>query len=200
MPASLREAQTLEAHERLLTEYDAAHRAAAAAPGSKGLGGALTANEWSRGEDPDALAAAVRSLCAAARARGGRVMLGICASDADAGVAALKGWVGGLALPKGVLHGMDVNGVPIDMSTFGAVYLKYNSEPGASGDPPGTAIISGYSLGPAVSLACGCTRTGVGTATAIHPVRAVHSRSRPARSGWFGMAMALEPRTGKAYR
>jgi len=142
MPASS-PASALAQHERLLTEYDAAHRRAAGAPGSEGLGGALTANEWSLTADRDPLAAATRALCSAARVRDGRVMLGICAGDAASGVAALKGWVAGLGLPKGLLHGMDVDGVPIDMSTFGGVYLKYNSEAGASGDPAGTALLSG---------------------------------------------------------
>lgn len=134
----------LEEHERLLRAYDASHRAAAAAQGSEGLGGGLSATEWALAQPRPPLAAAVRALCAAARAREGRVMLGFCASEAAEGVTALKAWVEALGLPKGLLHGMDVDGVPIDMSTFGAVYLKYNSEAGTSGDPPGTAVLSGY--------------------------------------------------------
>jgi hypothetical protein len=55
----------------------------------------------------------------------GRCMLGICAPNAQEGVAALKAWVTALALPRGLLHGMDKDGVPIDLS--GAVYVKYNS-------------------------------------------------------------------------
>ena len=53
-------------------------------------------------------------------------MLGFCADDAAAGVAALKAWVTALGLPKGTLHGMDRDGVPLDMTTFGAVYIKYS--------------------------------------------------------------------------
>lgn len=55
----------------------------------------------------------------------GRCILGICASSAEEGVAALKAWVTALALPRGLLHGMDKDGVPIDLS--GGVYIKYNS-------------------------------------------------------------------------
>ncbi|KAG7364633.1 DUF1824 domain containing protein [Nitzschia inconspicua] len=55
----------------------------------------------------------------------GRCMLGICASSAEEGVATLKSWVTALNLPRGLLHGMDKDGVPLDLS--GGVYIKYNS-------------------------------------------------------------------------
>jgi hypothetical protein len=55
----------------------------------------------------------------------GRVMLGICASSAAQGLATLKSWVPALALPRGLLHGMDKDGVPLDLE--GGVYIKYNS-------------------------------------------------------------------------
>jgi len=55
----------------------------------------------------------------------GRVMLGICASSAVEGVETLKSWVTNLELPRGLLHGMDKDGVPIELD--GAVYIKYNS-------------------------------------------------------------------------
>jgi Domain of unknown function (DUF1824) len=55
----------------------------------------------------------------------GRCMLGICASSAEQGVATLKSWVTSLQLPRGLLHGMDKDGVPLDLS--GGVYIKYNS-------------------------------------------------------------------------
>ena len=55
----------------------------------------------------------------------GRCLLGICASSAEEGVATLKAWVTALNLPRGLLHGMDKDGVPIDLS--GGVYIKYNS-------------------------------------------------------------------------
>ena len=55
----------------------------------------------------------------------GRCMLGICASSPEEGIATLKSWVTSLQLPRGLLHGFDKDGVPIDLS--GGVYIKYNS-------------------------------------------------------------------------
>lgn len=127
-----------------LAEYDAGHRAAAASPGAAGLGGALTANDWAKSADRPLLGAAVKTVRLAAMPSDGRIMLGICAEDAAAGLAALKMWVSKLHLPRGVLHGMDKDGVALDMSDFGAVYIKYNSHASSAGDPPGTATLSGY--------------------------------------------------------
>ena len=150
--------ESIVAASARLAAYDAGHRAAAASADARGFGGALTANEWAASADYEPLASAVRVLWrAAARARpqdgqpvgiaDARVILGICAEDAMDGVAALKAWVTALGLPKGPLHGMDREGVPLDMSTFGSVYIKYNSLPPPAGgltDPPGTARLSGY--------------------------------------------------------
>jgi hypothetical protein len=55
----------------------------------------------------------------------GRCMLGICASSAEEGIATLKAWVSGLDLPRGLLHGMDKDGVALELD--GGVYIKYNS-------------------------------------------------------------------------
>jgi hypothetical protein len=55
----------------------------------------------------------------------GRCMLGICASSVQEGIATLKAWVAALQLPRGLLHGMDKDGIPLDIQ--GAVYIKYNS-------------------------------------------------------------------------
>lgn len=55
----------------------------------------------------------------------GRCMLGICASSAEEGIATLKSWVNALQLPRGLLHGMDKDGVPLELE--GGVYIKYNS-------------------------------------------------------------------------
>lgn len=55
----------------------------------------------------------------------GRVMLGICASSSGEGLATLKSYVSSLELPRGLLHGMDKDGVPLDIS--GGVYIKYNT-------------------------------------------------------------------------
>jgi Domain of unknown function (DUF1824) len=55
----------------------------------------------------------------------GQCLLGICAPSAQDGVAALKSWVATLQLPRGLLHGMDKDGVPLELN--GGVYIKYNS-------------------------------------------------------------------------
>jgi hypothetical protein len=52
-------------------------------------------------------------------------MLGICASLAEEGIATLKSWIANLELPRGLLHGMDKDGVPLQLD--GGVYIKYNS-------------------------------------------------------------------------
>lgn len=112
--------------------------------------------------DEDALelrpfrAAAVAGAVAGAAADGSavwceRVTLGICAPDAASGVAALKRWVGALDLPRGVLHGMDLDGEPLAIE--GPVYVKYNSgtrtfaEVRANGGAmwkPGDAFLNSY--------------------------------------------------------
>jgi hypothetical protein len=94
------------------------------------------ANERSADFDPDGairagLPDAVRALSRAAAEERledptrGRCMLGICAPAAPEGVAALKSWVSALGLPRGLLHGMDTDGVPLEIES--AVYIKYNS-------------------------------------------------------------------------
>jgi hypothetical protein len=55
----------------------------------------------------------------------GRCMLGICASSVEEGIATLKSWVTALELPRGLLHGADKDGVPVEIT--GGVYIKYNS-------------------------------------------------------------------------
>lgn len=58
----------------------------------------------------------------------GRIMLGICAENVQEGLMGLKTWVGALALPRGLLHGLDVDGKPMENpETLGSVYLKYNT-------------------------------------------------------------------------
>ena len=133
------------AASELLARYDAGHRAAAASEGARGFGGALTANEWAATAERAPLADAVRTLAEAVSEEDppGRLMLGICASDAASGVQTLKAWVTALGLPKGPLHGMDKDGVPLDMSDFGSVYIKYSSLP-LGQDPGGCAMLSGY--------------------------------------------------------
>ena len=41
-------------------------------------------------------------------------MLGICGSSVKECIGCLKSWVTNLDLPRGLLHGADVAGVPID--------------------------------------------------------------------------------------
>lgn len=57
----------------------------------------------------------------------GRLMLGICGLNVEDCLATLKSWVTTLQLPRGLLHGADVAGVPIDTSTFGRAFVKYNT-------------------------------------------------------------------------
>jgi hypothetical protein len=58
----------------------------------------------------------------------GRIMLGICASNAPEGLCGLKSWVSNCLLPRGMLHGMDVDGIPIpNIEECGAVYIKYST-------------------------------------------------------------------------
>jgi len=91
-------------------------------------------------------------------AGGGRVIMGICASNIQEGLTTLKAWTGGLELPKGLLHGMDVDGVPIQLD--GPVYLKYNTGGSATFESlrksgmgfgglwrPGDVVVEPYSEG-----------------------------------------------------
>jgi len=55
----------------------------------------------------------------------GRCMLGICAPSTEEAIGTLKAWVTSLQLPRGLLHGMDKDGVPIELE--GAVFIKYNT-------------------------------------------------------------------------
>ena len=78
----------------------------------------------------------LRASCRTLASLSSRVMMGICAADAEEGLSALKAWTADLGLPKGKLHGLDVDGVPVEPPK-GPVFIKYNSD---SGD----AFLSGY--------------------------------------------------------
>jgi hypothetical protein len=54
-------------------------------------------------------------------------MLGICASNAAEGLGTLKAWTRSLELPRGLLHGMDLDGVALDLEELSGVYIKYNT-------------------------------------------------------------------------
>eukprot|EP00588_Corethron_pennatum_P001002 CAMPEP_0194287234 /NCGR_PEP_ID=MMETSP0169-20130528/34299_1 /TAXON_ID=218684 /ORGANISM="Corethron pennatum, Strain L29A3" /LENGTH=287 /DNA_ID=CAMNT_0039033873 /DNA_START=21 /DNA_END=884 /DNA_ORIENTATION=- len=56
---------------------------------------------------------------------GGRITLGFCAPNVGAGLAGLRGYVSGNDLPRGLLHGMDVDGAPVEKE--GPVYIRYCS-------------------------------------------------------------------------
>jgi len=73
----------------------------------------------------NAVASDQRSKASSASSAGGRCVLGICASSADEGIAALTKWVSELNLPRGLLFGMDEDGAPKPLN--GGVYLKYNT-------------------------------------------------------------------------
>eukprot|EP00747_Dinoflagellata_sp_TGD_P166089 gnl/TRDRNA2_/TRDRNA2_188347_c0_seq1.p1 gnl/TRDRNA2_/TRDRNA2_188347_c0~~gnl/TRDRNA2_/TRDRNA2_188347_c0_seq1.p1 ORF type:complete len:272 (+),score=28.44 gnl/TRDRNA2_/TRDRNA2_188347_c0_seq1:50-865(+) len=72
---------------------------------------------------------ALKVACRSVAAHSRHMLMGICAHDFDAGIAALKGWVADLGLPKGKLYGMDDNGVALPPPD-GPVYMKYNSRSG----------------------------------------------------------------------
>jgi len=123
----------------LLLKFDLDQQKAAR-EGGEGLGGGTTATKWGAAyADRAGLREAVLTLAAPST----RVMLGFCGDDASQAVEALKAWITALALPRGMLHGMDKEGVPIDMSIFGAVYIKYSST-GAEVFGPGDANLNGY--------------------------------------------------------
>ena len=69
---------------------------------------------------------AVRTLVAASR----EVRLGIAAPQQSAAVKALKEWVQALELTKGLLHGADVDGKPLEI--MGNVFIKYASACGSA--------------------------------------------------------------------
>lgn len=84
---------------------------------------------------PEETLTTLRDATVAMCARATHATLGICAASASEGVQALKGYVSQLGLPRGRLHGMDVNGVAIRVD--GPVFIKYNSN-------TGDADLSGY--------------------------------------------------------
>mmetsp|Transcript_37549 Transcript_37549/g.54992 ORF Transcript_37549/g.54992 Transcript_37549/m.54992 type:complete len:274 (+) Transcript_37549:54-875(+) len=57
----------------------------------------------------------------------GRIMMGFCCANAYEALAGLKSWVPALNIPRGLLHGMDIDGVPQPLENFGCVYVKYST-------------------------------------------------------------------------
>ena len=104
--------------------------------GNQGMGGGLSALHYIQSLDDatrTSLQDAVRTLIYQAHderagdSSKGRIMLGFCASNAPEALAGLKSWVNSLELPRGMLHGMDVDGVPIPVEELGSVYVKYST-------------------------------------------------------------------------
>lgn len=102
--------------------------------GYVGLGGGTSHSRyWSSLPESDVRSVAHATSSLASRAAyerevlrtGGRVQLGICAGDVSEAIRTLKQWVGGLRLPKGLLHGLDVDGVPVEI--LGPIYVKYST-------------------------------------------------------------------------
>lgn len=118
--AKAADATTPERAAKLLRAYEARNR--------KACNRAPTADR----REAEALRPA---LAAVASASGEPFLMGICAgSQADA-IKALKAFTAQLGLPKGLLHGMDREGVAVKLD--GGVFIKYHS---GSGD----AVVSGY--------------------------------------------------------
>ena len=134
---------TLEAAESVLDSFDREHQRVAREGfrgEREGFGGGTSATKWAASHPNwPALRRAVLALSSQSE----KVMLGICADDASEGVAALKQWVGALELPKGRLHGMDRDGQALDMTDFGAVFIKYSSV-GGQVSSSGDAMLNGY--------------------------------------------------------
>jgi len=103
--------------------------------GSQGMGGGISATKYWKEElsDYEQLRQALVSLSNIAyKERSmntdegyGRTMLGICAASIQDAIGALKGYVPNLNIPRGLLHGMDVDGQPIEIK--GSVYIKYST-------------------------------------------------------------------------
>lgn len=119
--SSTRTITTIEDASKLLSEWDCAYN-----PESQEYDSTINTEDLQQ-----LVPSAVRFLSdQAAQERNadsttGRCMLGICASSAEEGIATLKSWVTTLELPRGLLHGMDKDGVPLELD--GGVYIKYNS-------------------------------------------------------------------------
>ena len=164
---------------RVLTDFDSSQQSYMAEDGMKGMGGGGSALSFLRSLSPERreeVQVAVRALVDQALSEregrersavagdggaggvpSGRVMLGICASNAPEALAGLKSWVGELGLPRGKLHGMDVDGVPIPPEELGSVYVKFSTggamtftemrRTGIGFDAlwrPGDALLEGY--------------------------------------------------------
>lgn len=121
---------------QILQSFDASQQQFIASDGNQGMGGGLSAYNHICSLDKstrESLKRAVVTLVNQAHKERevdsslGRIMLGICASNAPEALSGLKSYVTSLALPRGMLHGMDVDGVPIPIEDLGSVYIKYST-------------------------------------------------------------------------
>lgn len=122
---------------RILADFDARQQAFMKEDGMEGMGGGTSAFKFLTSaitkEDRQQVQQAVCALVQQAHmdrskdSSKGRIMLGICASNAPEALGGLKSWVSTLALPRGMLHGMDVDGVPIPPEELGSVYVKFST-------------------------------------------------------------------------
>mmetsp|Transcript_20408 Transcript_20408/g.49074 ORF Transcript_20408/g.49074 Transcript_20408/m.49074 type:complete len:266 (-) Transcript_20408:1319-2116(-) len=119
-----------------LQSYDQSQQKFIQTDGNQGMGGGLSALHHILsldGTTRSSLQNAARTLVNQAHAERaidsgkGRIMLGFCASNAPEALSGLKSWVNSLELPRGMLHGMDVDGVPIPVEDLGSVYVKYST-------------------------------------------------------------------------
>jgi len=121
---------------RILEEFDG-DVAKFAKEENIGMGGGVSASIYYTTLAEDALKRIAQAVCVLVNqanqereedyTSSGRVKLGICAEDCMEALGVLKSWVPSLKLPRGLLHGMDVDGVPIDTTSFGPAYIKYNT-------------------------------------------------------------------------
>mmetsp|Transcript_28688 Transcript_28688/g.53032 ORF Transcript_28688/g.53032 Transcript_28688/m.53032 type:complete len:276 (-) Transcript_28688:311-1138(-) len=119
-----------------LQNYDQTQQQFIKTDGNQGMGGGLSALHHIQSLSPStrtSLQNAIRTLIHQAHleragdSSKGRIMLGICAANAPEALSGLKSWVSSIDLPRGMLHGMDIDGVPIPVEDLGAVYVKYST-------------------------------------------------------------------------
>ncbi len=124
----------------VLSNYDKVQQQFIQTDGSQGMGGGTSALNFIRTKlspnDKQSLRNALLILTNEAHIQRqtsvnqqyGRIMLGICAENVQEGLMGLKTWVDALSLPRGLLHGLDVDGKPMENpETLGSIYLKYNT-------------------------------------------------------------------------
>ena len=127
--------QIFDATQTLLN-YDQSQQSFIQTDGSQGMGGGLSALHYIQSLDSNKrleLQSSIQILIHVAHSERainsakGRIMLGFCSSNAPEALAGLKSYVTNLDLPRGMLHGMDVDGVPIPVEQLGSVYVKYST-------------------------------------------------------------------------